>query len=130
MANGEGRGRAESRIPDKARPPGSACKLSPGGWRLAPEGDAVYTAEAGGWIWVRAPETSGGSSRRGEVSPGPRDDSRAADLGSAPHARHLSVWFAVRGAENRRIRWDLLPFLWGLGVLTQSLSLGDPQTHA
>lgn len=54
-------------------------------------------------------------------------DGQAADLSSAPHARHLSVWFAVRGGVSRRIQWNFLPILWG--VLTQSPFAQWPPKH-
>lgn len=57
VRNAESQGCAEWPISDNARLPGSVWELTRGGLRLASEGDAVYTAEAGGWIWVRAPET-------------------------------------------------------------------------
>lgn len=43
-------------ISDKAHMPVSAWTPIQGSLRLASEGDGVYTAEAGGWIWARAPE--------------------------------------------------------------------------
>lgn len=95
---------------------GSAWKPIPGSSALGSAGSAeglVYTAKATSWIGVRTPETEGGGSfweresvvaqircscsHRLLLMTATLQTLRLCPSPAPPHARHLSVVFAVRG---------------------------------